>query len=81
MFCLFVAIFVFEMLGVCSSHFVTITAIIREFIPLGWRFVIIGWLCYHFLIVSLVQQCRVPLKQGSATCPPAMWTARSYLSS
>ena len=62
MFVLFAAIFTFEMLGVCSSHFVTITAIIREFIPLGWRVVILGWLVYHFAIVSMIQQCRIPLK-------------------
>lgn len=62
MFVLMAAIFTFELLGVCSAHFVTITAIIREFIPLGWRVVILGWLVYHFAIVSMIQQCRMPFK-------------------
>lgn len=62
MFLLFIAIFVFEVLGLVSPHFVTITHIIREFIPLGWRVVLLAWLTYHFAIVSLVQQSRAPLK-------------------
>jgi hypothetical protein len=48
MYVLFAVIFGFEMLGVFNSHFVTITAIIRDFIPRWARWMILGWMTYHF---------------------------------
>ena len=47
MWSLFGAIFVFEMMGV-FGHFVTITETIRTFIPRWARWMILGWLIYHF---------------------------------
>lgn len=43
-------IFVFEMLGVFSPRYITITHIVREHVPLWARGMIIGWLFVHFLI-------------------------------
>lgn len=43
-------VFGFEMLGVFTDRYVTITAIVRHAIPTWARAMILGWLCWHFLI-------------------------------
>lgn len=43
-------VFVFEMLGVFTTRYVTITALVRQVVPLWARAMILGWLCYHFMI-------------------------------
>ena len=43
-------IFGFEMLGVFTDKYVTITAIIRATVPIGIRLLIWAWLGYHFLL-------------------------------
>lgn len=43
-------VFVFEMLGVFTTRYVTITALVRQAVPLWARAMILGWLCYHFMI-------------------------------
>lgn len=43
-------VFSFEMLGVFKPGYVTITAIVRAYIPKWLRAMILGWLCYHFMI-------------------------------
>jgi uncharacterized membrane protein YozB (DUF420 family) len=49
--CLALAVvFGFEMLGVFTDRYVTITAIVRQTVPLWARAMILGWLCYHFMI-------------------------------
>lgn len=42
-------VFAFEMLGVFTDRYVTITAIIRGTMPRWARAMILGWLCWHFL--------------------------------
>jgi hypothetical protein len=49
---MFVAIcivFTLEMLGVFGARYVTLTALVRTFIPKWLRAMILGWLCWHFL--------------------------------
>jgi uncharacterized membrane protein YozB (DUF420 family) len=49
--CLALAVvFGFEMLGVFTDRYVTITAVVRQTVPLWARAMILGWLCYHFMI-------------------------------
>lgn len=43
-------VFAFEMLGVYTDRYITITAIIRATIPRWARAMILGWLCYHFML-------------------------------
>jgi len=43
-------VFTFEMLGVFTDRYVTITAIVRGVIPKWARAMLLGWLCYHFLV-------------------------------
>lgn len=43
-------VFVFEMLGVFTARYVTITAIVRAYVPTWLRAMIGGWLYYHFVI-------------------------------
>jgi hypothetical protein len=45
-------LFTLEMLGIFGRHYVTITAIVRAFLPAWARAMILGWLCFHFLIQS-----------------------------
>jgi hypothetical protein len=52
MFVAFAILFVLEMLGVFGRHYITITAIIRAYVPVWLRAGIWGWLGYHFLIQS-----------------------------
>jgi len=48
MFVLFGVIATLEFLGVFNRHFVTITYIIRGLIPVWLRWMILGWLTWHF---------------------------------
>lgn len=43
-------VFGFEMLGVFTDRYVTVTALVRAVVPKWARAMICGWLCYHFLI-------------------------------
>jgi hypothetical protein len=43
-------VFGFEMLGVFTDKYVTITAIVRETVPKWARAMVCGWLFYHFVI-------------------------------
>lgn len=43
-------VFTFEMLGVFTAKYITITAIVRTYMPLWARAMVLGWLCYHFMI-------------------------------
>jgi len=42
-------VFGFEMLGVFTERYVTITALVRAYVPKWARAMILGWLCYHFM--------------------------------
>lgn len=46
----FSVVLVMELLGVFDSHFATITALTRKFVPLWARAMICGWVCYHFVV-------------------------------
>jgi hypothetical protein len=43
-------LFGFELLGVFTDRYVTITAIIRATLPKWARAMICGWLFYHFVV-------------------------------
>lgn len=43
-------VFGFEMLGVFTDRYVTITALVRATLPKWLRAMICGWLYYHFVI-------------------------------
>ena len=43
-------VFAFEMAGVFGRHYITITAIVRAYVPIWARGMVIGWLAVHFLI-------------------------------
>lgn len=43
-------LFGLEMLGVFGSHYVTITYVVRTYMPAWARAMVWGWLGYHFLI-------------------------------
>lgn len=43
-------VFVFEMVGVFTNNYITITALVRQFVPLWARAMVLGWLCYHFMV-------------------------------
>ena len=42
-------IFIFEMMGVFSPRLVTITQITKDFVPMPCRWLIIGWVFWHFI--------------------------------
>lgn len=54
MFVLLGTIFTFEMLGVFNAHFVTLTQIIKTFIPMPVRIMVTAWLGWHFVLSDLV---------------------------
>lgn len=56
MFSLMAAIFTIEMLGVFSPRMVTITQIIKDFIPIPVRIMICAWVCWHFVASDIVRQ-------------------------
>lgn len=43
-------LFTFEMLGVFTDKYVTITELVRLYVPKWVRAMILGWLCYHFMV-------------------------------
>ncbi len=43
-------LFVLEMLGVFGKHYVTITYVVRTYMPAWARAMVLGWLVFHFLI-------------------------------
>lgn len=43
-------VFVLEMMGVFGKQYVTITAVIRTYVPMWARAMILGWMMFHFLI-------------------------------
>jgi hypothetical protein len=45
-------VFALEMLGVFTTKYVTITAIVRAYMPMWARAMVLGWMCYHFMIQS-----------------------------
>lgn len=49
MFSLMVIIFIFEMLGVFFPRLITITQIVKDFVPMPCRFMIVAWLYWHFI--------------------------------
>lgn len=53
MFCLMAAIFAVEMLGVFSPRMVTITQIVKDFVPIPCRVMVLAWLTWHFFISDL----------------------------
>lgn len=56
MFALMAAIFVVEMLGVFNPRLVTITQIVKDFIPIPVRIMICSWICWHFVVSDIVRQ-------------------------
>jgi ribose/xylose/arabinose/galactoside ABC-type transport system permease subunit len=54
MLALLATIFAFEMLGVFNAHYVTLTQIIKTFIPMPVRIMIAAWLLWHFVLSDLV---------------------------
>jgi len=43
-------VFGFEMMGVFGHKYITITALVRMYMPKWVRAMILGWLVYHFMI-------------------------------
>lgn len=43
-------VFGFELLGVFTDRYVTITALVRLYVPRWARAMVCGWLLYHFVI-------------------------------
>ena len=64
MFVLLDSIFTFEMLGVFNAHFVTLTQIIKTFIPIAIRVMLCAWLTWHFVGTDIVTALitRMPVK-------------------
>lgn len=50
MFCSLAILTYLEMMGVFTNSFVTITFIVRKFIPKWVRAMVCGWLYYHFVV-------------------------------
>ena len=42
-------VFSFELLGVFTDRYVTITAIVKQTVPLWVRAMLLGWMCWHFM--------------------------------
>lgn len=56
MYALLGALFTFEMLGISSGKMITITQIIKAYIPLPVRIMLLAWLCWHFWWSDIVKQ-------------------------
>ncbi len=56
MFLLLALVFIFEMLGVFSPKMITITQIIKDFIPMPIRIMVCSWITWHFVVSDLVRQ-------------------------
>lgn len=55
MFVLMGSLFVVEMLGVFFPHMVTITRIVKAYISIPVRVMILAWLNWHFLFSDIVK--------------------------
>jgi hypothetical protein len=53
MFVLMGLMFVFEMLGVFSPRLVTITQLVKDFVPIPCRVMVLAWLVWHFFVSDL----------------------------
>jgi len=49
------ALAVLEIIGLADHRFITITQIIREFVPVSIRFATIAWLLWHFVIIDIIK--------------------------
>jgi hypothetical protein len=58
MFALLATIFIFELLGVFNPKMITITAIIKDFVPIPCRVMVLAWLVWHFFISDIVKQLK-----------------------
>jgi membrane associated rhomboid family serine protease len=56
MFILMGAIFALEMAGVFNPKLVTITQILKNFIPMPVRIMVLAWLVWHFMISDIIRQ-------------------------
>lgn len=56
MFVLLASVFTVEMLGVFSPRMVTVTQIIKAYLPMPLRIMIYAWLGWHFILSDLVRQ-------------------------
>jgi predicted CDP-diglyceride synthetase/phosphatidate cytidylyltransferase len=56
MFALLAAITLFEFLGVASSKMITITQIVKSYVPIPCRLMILAWLNWHFFMSDIVRQ-------------------------
>jgi hypothetical protein len=45
-----------ELMGVFSPRLITITQIVKDFIPIPVRIMILAWLNWHFCLSDLVRQ-------------------------
>jgi hypothetical protein len=53
-FALIGALTAFELLGVFGQHFVTITAIIKAYLPIPIRVMVLAWLVWHFFVSDII---------------------------
>lgn len=56
MFVLLASVFTVEMLGVFSPRMVTVTQIIKAYLPMPLRIMVYSWLGWHFILSDLVRQ-------------------------
>lgn len=56
MYALLGALFTFEMVGVFSTKMITITEIIKAYVPMPLRIMVLAWLCWHFWWSDIVKQ-------------------------
>jgi hypothetical protein len=57
MFLFLALVFTFEMLGVFSTRMITITQLVKAYIPMPCRIMVCAWLCWHFVLSDLVKMC------------------------
>lgn len=48
--CVIALAFALEFLGIFNTREATLTQLIKETLPAPFRAMVLGWLCYHFLI-------------------------------
>lgn len=61
---LLAVIFGLEMLGVSSSHYVTLTHLIKAYIPMPCRWMITAWIFWHFIAsdICVALGAHLPIK-------------------
>lgn len=62
MFVLFGLMITFEMIGVFNTHMITITQIIKNFVPIPCRIMVLAWLQWHFFWSDIVKQLTITAK-------------------